>query len=444
MNSLAYCQYFTSNAGAAIDTLQHVLDEAEQLKHVSLLRFTLLNFILVRGPDGDADRAERQLARAQQLLGGIDGPADAEPPARAHRRRSRRLRGDLALALREMRSAIAFFEANRGGLPDFWPWFVLSHLLWQIGDREAAASVYEELPRSPRLARRGAAAVRFFSAALAASARPGRGRTARRAVTSRPRTSSSRRGICDFVRPLALHAARPRRRGPGPGSKRRADWLRKPSFVTRIEAASPCSSTLRAALARPSTLNAGAGRSRLAPGPAPPLAALRLRRSMAAAVARSRRHAACGRAGCRGVASRAPPRSRPGRRARAAGAVSAPNSCHARAAERAVRPAPAGPPGQKPQRSDAAPLAAHFATRLQRPGAYGAAMSAHEPPLPSRRTATGCDSNWSSTPRSADCGRWRAELRDAAGGRRSFATPLELIRHLARLGLTPASRGGLR
>ena len=39
---------------------------------------------------------------------------------------------------------------------------------------------------------------------------------------------------------------------------------------------------------------------------------------------------------------------------------------------------------------------------------------------------------------------WRAELLEAGGGRRSFATPLELIRHLARLGLIPASHGGLR
>jgi hypothetical protein len=39
---------------------------------------------------------------------------------------------------------------------------------------------------------------------------------------------------------------------------------------------------------------------------------------------------------------------------------------------------------------------------------------------------------------------WRAELRDATGWRRTFATPLELIRHLALLGLTPASRSGLR
>ena len=39
---------------------------------------------------------------------------------------------------------------------------------------------------------------------------------------------------------------------------------------------------------------------------------------------------------------------------------------------------------------------------------------------------------------------WRADLLDANGGRRSFATPLELIRHLAELGLTPLSRGGLR
>jgi hypothetical protein len=39
---------------------------------------------------------------------------------------------------------------------------------------------------------------------------------------------------------------------------------------------------------------------------------------------------------------------------------------------------------------------------------------------------------------------WRADLFDASGGWRSFATPLELIRHLAHLGMTPMSRGGLR
>ena len=39
---------------------------------------------------------------------------------------------------------------------------------------------------------------------------------------------------------------------------------------------------------------------------------------------------------------------------------------------------------------------------------------------------------------------WRADLLDATGGRRSFATPLELIRHLAQLGSTSTSGDSLR
>ena len=39
---------------------------------------------------------------------------------------------------------------------------------------------------------------------------------------------------------------------------------------------------------------------------------------------------------------------------------------------------------------------------------------------------------------------WRAELLDEAGQRCAFTTPLELIRHLVRLGSPPTSRDRLR
>lgn len=39
---------------------------------------------------------------------------------------------------------------------------------------------------------------------------------------------------------------------------------------------------------------------------------------------------------------------------------------------------------------------------------------------------------------------WRAELLDHAGRHHAFTTPLELIRHLARLGSPPTGRNGLR
>ena len=77
MNSLAYRQFFDRQRSRGDRyPRQRVLDEAEQLKHVSLLRFTLFNFILYAVETGDADRAERQLARATQLLQGIDDPAN--------------------------------------------------------------------------------------------------------------------------------------------------------------------------------------------------------------------------------------------------------------------------------------------------------------------------------------------------------------------------------
>lgn len=39
---------------------------------------------------------------------------------------------------------------------------------------------------------------------------------------------------------------------------------------------------------------------------------------------------------------------------------------------------------------------------------------------------------------------WHAELEDELGERRHFATPLDLIRHLAQLGGPPSRDGGLR
>jgi DNA-binding SARP family transcriptional activator len=278
MNSLAYCQFCTGSAAAAVDTLQRVLDEAEQLKHVSLLRFTLLNFILYAVETGDVDRAGRQLARAMQLLRGIDDPA-TQSRLQVRVSEVAALRGDLALALGAARSAIVFFEANRGGLPDFWPWFVLSRLLWRIGDREAAARVYEELPRSPAWRAAGAAAVRFFAAAWRLPHD-----TASAALLVEPVEPNSAvlltQEIIDQFRALAMHAL-----------GRDADALalleagdrgtRKPSFVTRGEDRIALLLDVHVALGLDATQVLAEAQS-LLPAAAP-LLALRLHRSIAAA-----------------------------------------------------------------------------------------------------------------------------------------------------------------
>ncbi len=162
LNLLAYCQYFTGAPEAAIVSMQAVLDEAEALKNIALLRNTLLNFILYVLEVGDVERAARQLARAQQLLEGVNDPATQcrlqirVCEVAAHR-------GELGAAVAAARQAVALLEANGGGLPDFWPWFILSRLLWRIGDRAAAAAVYRGLPASPAWLPTAAPAVRFFA-----------------------------------------------------------------------------------------------------------------------------------------------------------------------------------------------------------------------------------------------------------------------------------------
>ena len=165
-NIAAYAEYMTGDHRGAIETMQRILDEAEQLKHVSLLRVTLLNFVLYALETGDTDRAARQLARAEELLQGVDDPATQ---ARLQIRVSEvaAQRGELGRAVAAARKALALIEANGGGLPDFWPWFVLSRLLWWIGDRDAAVRVYRELPQSPAWLATAAPAVRFFCAAWA-------------------------------------------------------------------------------------------------------------------------------------------------------------------------------------------------------------------------------------------------------------------------------------
>jgi DNA-binding SARP family transcriptional activator/predicted ATPase len=166
LNILAYCQYRTGETQAAIASMQQALAEAERYKHVSLLRNTLLNFILYVLDAGDTERAQALLARAQELLAGVDDPATqcrlqirvCEVAAQ---------RGELGEAVAAARRAVALIEANGGGLPDFWPWFILARLLWWIGDRAGAVAVYRGLPESPAWLETAAPAVRFYTAAWA-------------------------------------------------------------------------------------------------------------------------------------------------------------------------------------------------------------------------------------------------------------------------------------
>lgn len=164
LNILAYCQHHTFDVHGAIETMQQALDEAERLRHVSLLRSTLLNFTLYVLEVGEVERAARQLARAQQLLEHVDDPATQ---CRLQIRISELAehRGDLGAALQAARRAVALIEANGGGLPDFWPWFILGRLLWSMGDRDGAAQVYLGLPQSPAWLPTAGVAVRFFPAA---------------------------------------------------------------------------------------------------------------------------------------------------------------------------------------------------------------------------------------------------------------------------------------
>jgi len=239
----------------------------------------LLNFILYAVETGDADRAERQLARAVQLLHGIDDPA-TQSRLQVRVSEVAALRGDLGLALRAVRRAIVFFEANRGGLPDFWPWFVLSRLLWQIGDHEAAARVYEELPRSPAWRPAGAVAVRFFAAAWRLPRDP-----ASAALLVEPVEHSSdvlvTPGNIDFFRPLAMHAL-------GRDAEALAlleamnSRVRKPSFLIRIEDRIALLLDVRVALGLDAA-QALAEAEALLPAEAP-LPALRLHCSIAAAL----------------------------------------------------------------------------------------------------------------------------------------------------------------
>ena len=75
------------------------------------------------------------------------------------------LRGDLGLAVASARRAVAHIEANGTGVPDVWPWFVLARLHWWIGDGEGAARIYLELPQSSAWHAAALPAVRFLSVA---------------------------------------------------------------------------------------------------------------------------------------------------------------------------------------------------------------------------------------------------------------------------------------
>lgn len=138
------------------------LAAAERLNSISLLRNTLLNFVAYTLAAGDFDRSAALVDQARQVLGHADDPATR---ARLAIREAEvcEAQGDIGAALASARTALQYIEDNKGGLPDYWPWRLLSRLLWNCGEREAAIDTYGRLPQSPAWQPRAEVAVEFFT-----------------------------------------------------------------------------------------------------------------------------------------------------------------------------------------------------------------------------------------------------------------------------------------
>lgn len=162
LNLLAYTQHMQGNTAPCFAYMDEALAESERMSSVLLLRNTLTNYIKFCLDAAEYARAEALLDRATDLLRFVDDNATQ------HRLQVRRAelfaaKGDLGVALRAAREAVRLIDENRGGVPDFFPWYVLARLLWWCGDRDAATAVYRDLPKSPAYLPTGAPAVAFFS-----------------------------------------------------------------------------------------------------------------------------------------------------------------------------------------------------------------------------------------------------------------------------------------
>jgi len=162
LNLLAYTQFVTDDCAAAIKTMDAALAVAERLNSTTLLRNTLLNFVAYTLAAGDFERSAEFVSRARQVLGHADDPATQARLAIREAEVSES-RGHIGAALVAARRALQHIEDNGGGLPDYWPWRLLSRLLWNCGEHEAAIDVYARLRGSPAWQPRAEVAVNFFT-----------------------------------------------------------------------------------------------------------------------------------------------------------------------------------------------------------------------------------------------------------------------------------------
>lgn len=190
LNILAYTQHVTGDTPGAIATMERALADAERLHAVHLQRNTLLNFVIYCLHSGDFARARAQVDRAADVLRYAD---DAATQARLQIRIAEvnAADGDLGAALPAARKSLQLIEDNGGGLPDFWPWFLLATLLWRCGDGEAAAGVYRSLPDSRAWLVTAAPAVALFPTVYRL---PG---NAREALAALPAIAPARGVLCD-------------------------------------------------------------------------------------------------------------------------------------------------------------------------------------------------------------------------------------------------------
>lgn len=162
LNILAYAYTKLGDDAASLACLEQALADGERLHNVAMQRNSLANLIKVCLQIGEFERAEILLDRLTKLLRFVSDNA-AQHRLQLRRAEVRAARGELGAALAAARESVRLIEENRGGAPDFYPWYLLARLLWCCGDRDAATAVYRDLPRSPAYLPKAEPAVSFFS-----------------------------------------------------------------------------------------------------------------------------------------------------------------------------------------------------------------------------------------------------------------------------------------
>lgn len=162
LNILAYTQFTSGRAADAIRTMDGLIAVADRMHSNSMLRNVLLNTVTYCLGAGEFDRAETLVSRAAEVLRDSE---DAATQARLQIRLAEvnEAQGRIGDAVAAARRALALIEDNGGGLPDFWPWFLLARLLWRCGANEAATAVYGGLPASPAFLPTARPAVALFT-----------------------------------------------------------------------------------------------------------------------------------------------------------------------------------------------------------------------------------------------------------------------------------------